>query len=486
MLDPLCHLDLFREYDGPVIDLPDVTMITVDDRSDRDTTKRLERITRWHRRFLRPKREVIFSGARPSVDGIDWQRVEFSSHPRDYNQWCLREAYRCFSTRFVLIWQLDGFVLNPKQWRPSFLEYDYIGSPFFFIPGAVGNGGFSLRSKRLCKMASSLPDQGESAEDAFVCVAHRKRLVKRGLRFAPIELASKWGIESIDPNADLSGVFGFHGKPLLKSALAMLNQNIELRSSKLPVKDRRSCERAQSDPRRTILTNDIYGGTPPVIHCPGRRSAHNAGSWNLFCAISPVSPPCTLTSSATDVITWSSDEKISYLEEQCVRIGIQLTVLGRGITDWKMRMKYDLLREFAKSSRREVIIALDADDTVIQGDPVKCVNELYRTKCKALFGAERSSYPFSSADLKASEFELGKYKKPWVHLNSGLMVAYRSFVVDLPDAERDEDIDQATWRRLQMEMWPDIRVDHRCRVFQNINVARDDPKRETGVSVLPA
>src|SRR6266850_1256662 len=50
-------------------------------------------------------------------------------------------------TSHILTIQWDGWVINPHLWNDDWLQYDYIGAPW--DDGCVGNGGFSLRSKRL-------------------------------------------------------------------------------------------------------------------------------------------------------------------------------------------------------------------------------------------------------------------------------------------------------------------------------------------------
>ena len=63
----------------------------------------------------------------------------------------LQELHDHISTAHALCIQWDGYVLNAQAWDASFLDYDYIGSvwPQFGDGHRVGNGGFSLRSKRL-------------------------------------------------------------------------------------------------------------------------------------------------------------------------------------------------------------------------------------------------------------------------------------------------------------------------------------------------
>ena len=75
------------------------------------------------------------------------------SHEVERNHLLLKKY---IDTDFCLIIQGDGFVIHPENWTDEFLKYDYIGAPwrnlahYSFI--RVGNGGFSLRSKKLLKI----------------------------------------------------------------------------------------------------------------------------------------------------------------------------------------------------------------------------------------------------------------------------------------------------------------------------------------------
>ena len=76
-----------------------------------------------------------------------------------YDRFCSIELSGLFSTTHCIVCQLDGYPINPSQWDESWLKYDYIGAPWpngwlayhgYPFDSRVGNGGFSLRSKRLC------------------------------------------------------------------------------------------------------------------------------------------------------------------------------------------------------------------------------------------------------------------------------------------------------------------------------------------------
>jgi hypothetical protein len=75
----------------------------------------------------------------------------------DYSEFVIKELANYFTTSHVLMAQWDGFIWQTAMWSNEFLQYDYIGAPWpdkFLVKGIprhfnVGNGGFSLRSRRL-------------------------------------------------------------------------------------------------------------------------------------------------------------------------------------------------------------------------------------------------------------------------------------------------------------------------------------------------
>ena len=129
----------------------------------------------------------------------------------DYNRLITRTLAEHLRCDHVLVVQYDGFVLHPDAFETEFLAYDYIGAPW---PGQadadVGNGGFSLRSRRLVDTVASLPyDTSAEAEDLFICRSARALLENHaGLRFAPRALATRFSVEY---PAVPHRTYGFHG-----------------------------------------------------------------------------------------------------------------------------------------------------------------------------------------------------------------------------------------------------------------------------------
>ncbi len=145
-----------------------------------------------------------------------------------YSKFCATELKHYVDTDYVLIVQYDGFILNPNSWTDEFLKYDYIGAPWlvadwsvrdFNFPESllgsrvVGNGGFSLRSKKFLEVSAKLVQDGKipqiHPEDVSLCIWHKDLLTNEGIAIAPPELAAKFSIEGDDDVYD--NQFGFHG-----------------------------------------------------------------------------------------------------------------------------------------------------------------------------------------------------------------------------------------------------------------------------------
>jgi hypothetical protein len=131
----------------------------------------------------------------------------------DYNAFMLEGLPQHVTTPFALVVQWDGFVADPAAWLDHFCDYDYIGAHWFWYEHDhdVGNGGFSLRSRKLLRALAQLRPvlTRDIPEDEQICIALRPLLESDfGIRFAPRDVANCFSYE----RASLQGpVFGFHG-----------------------------------------------------------------------------------------------------------------------------------------------------------------------------------------------------------------------------------------------------------------------------------
>ena len=141
------------------------------------------------------------------------------------------------TTTHALIIQYDSWIINPAQWSDDWLQYDYIGAPWWYADGSpnVGNGGFSLRSKRLmdhlAKYRTAYPLV--HPEDDALCRRYGPALAWEGFRFAPPEVAARFSFERSYPRDWVP--FGFHGQfnwPLVLSP-AQIEARLALAPPKL-------------------------------------------------------------------------------------------------------------------------------------------------------------------------------------------------------------------------------------------------------------
>jgi len=225
--------------------LPNVTLVCVEDGGENkvriasEIIKRLEELFRFHDTKLLSSCDL--SGVTNKIFPINTLE--------EYSVFILNDLINYIDSEFVMIIQTDGYPLNPSAWSDIFLEYDYIGAPWSRLVSdnrlysaplvqpevvtatrgmMVGNGGFSLRSRRLLESVASRnykcePLEWEGAdkkiaynwkfsEDEYICKYLHRDLILDGFTFAPIEVAQLFSTE----NDIWVGQFGFHGRDTIE------------------------------------------------------------------------------------------------------------------------------------------------------------------------------------------------------------------------------------------------------------------------------
>jgi hypothetical protein len=133
----------------------------------------------------------------------------------EYSKFMMKELSDHVHTDYALVIQYDGHVINWQAWDDEFLKYDYIGATWWFKDGMnVGNGGFSLRSKKLMEALKDPRFVHTHPEDMHIARTYRAQLEEMGCVFAPDEVANRFSIEAYStpaPANKYAGQFGFHG-----------------------------------------------------------------------------------------------------------------------------------------------------------------------------------------------------------------------------------------------------------------------------------
>jgi len=202
-----------------MLELPTVTAICYEGSNlSSDQIKYYELMLRHVNRTVRFNSIKFFAHTPHQFEGVEQIAIPRTSR-MDYSRWCLHTLGTYVDTEHVLVFQWDGYPLNPHLWEDEFLQYDYIGSPWLkhqhrklrSSPYQVGNGGFSLRSRKLCQELLKHPLSNEN-EDLYICLDLRPKLEEAGIKFAPVEVAKRFAVEKpISSEHTITNTFGFHG-----------------------------------------------------------------------------------------------------------------------------------------------------------------------------------------------------------------------------------------------------------------------------------
>ncbi len=147
----------------------------------------------------------------------------------EYNNFCLKLNKFEFESDHILLIQDDGYVINAENWNNEFLKYDYIGAPWpndqvwlekfiepslqnfvsdIFNENRVGNGGFSLRSRKFLEYSENFTSCEGIGEDLFLTIINYNKALDNSIIFPDVEEALKFSTEF--------GLFGKDKKKWLK------------------------------------------------------------------------------------------------------------------------------------------------------------------------------------------------------------------------------------------------------------------------------
>lgn len=255
------------------LDLPEVTLVAATGKALQATVRAL-----WEcLAQIRPADTILFSHASPlegNLSGIRHVRTSGMESREAYSKFIIHELAGHIETDFALCVQWDGYVLNAQNWSEEFLTVDYIGAPWpqFDDGHDVGNGGFSLRSRRLLAACVDQRLDDSGAEDIAICRSARPFLERKyGIRFADRDLARRFSYERTVPQGN---EFGFHGafnmsgimpRDEFRKVVASLDEGILRRSDKIELL---KCAIRRCDfGTARILLSSMLGAAPGQTRC---------------------------------------------------------------------------------------------------------------------------------------------------------------------------------------------------------------------------
>lgn len=177
----------------------------------------------------------LFSFEKPSIPyDFEFFKIDKINY-LEYSYFIIKEMPKQIKSEYVLILNHDGYIVNINAWDNNFLNYDYIGAPWHpktLSNARVGNGGFSLRSKKLlnrCMKEDFIIHQLN--DDVMICSVYKDLLESDGIKFAPLDIAAKfsWGGHIPEMYRDWKECFGAHiGKPNFEVEYKMCNEFVNL------------------------------------------------------------------------------------------------------------------------------------------------------------------------------------------------------------------------------------------------------------------
>jgi hypothetical protein len=196
-----------------MLELPTVTLCCVDTKNHALAVRSIARSCR----NIHFARVILFTDTLPaSVDvphGVELQSIDTLQSRGAYSQFMIKNLFEHVTSDHVLVTQWDGYATSPEVWDPAFLDCDYIGAPWTseLNDRNVGNGGFSLRSRRLLEALQDPRVEVRLNEDQEIF--RFRELLEREyqIRIATSALARRFSFEMDRSYVSKVGpTFGFH------------------------------------------------------------------------------------------------------------------------------------------------------------------------------------------------------------------------------------------------------------------------------------
>ena len=175
----------------------------------------------------------------------------------------------------------------------------------------------------------------------------------------------------------------------------------------------------------------------------------------------------------------SGSEGMGLLEESCERAGLKVQVCGQGREPWvNSRDKPEALLEGLALVRTPFVLYADSRDAIV----VSCLDKALREfregfdGCRLLFGADRINWPHVRSFKK---FEDGiappDSAEGFLYLNGGAWIGETEFargffeeVLDTEPVAEAADSEQGRLKKLFPKFHPQVQLDYRCRLIQNL------------------
>jgi hypothetical protein len=206
-----------------MINLPDVTLLAISSIEIPATINALlkccDKIDFGAVKFVSDKKPTNLP------NGIIYEYCPKITNTHEFDVYAFEHLYKHVQTSHMLMCQWHAFILRSYLWDDDWLKTDYIGGLWPWSTNysnaftgeiiRVGNGGFSLRSKKIMSIPFTLGlktvyDRGFSNDDGLLCSYYRKQMLDCGIKYGSIKQSAVFSFENLTQENYGVKNFGYH------------------------------------------------------------------------------------------------------------------------------------------------------------------------------------------------------------------------------------------------------------------------------------
>jgi hypothetical protein len=226
------------------------------------------------------------------------------------------------------------------------------------------------------------------------------------------------------------------------------------------------------------IVNKKYNTRPSILHCPSKNFRNCffldgvRPDWPKLISHFTKTPLDFKVPAKVKVITFSNIKNKTLLEKNLDSVGIDYLILGKQIEKWENIKKIELLVENLPKIDEEFVLVLDAADALVVSSLDNLIKKFSLFGCDVVFNAEPFSWPMESVYFKRED---SICSEPFNHLNSGCFIGKTKFCAQLyleclnycdKITETHKYSDQIKIKPFYLKMYPKIKIDYRCEIFQ--------------------
>ena len=188
--------------------LPDITLVMIETQSPALARLAMEDSMR----DVEFGDTIAFTDQPIAVAGTRWVKVPKWPSVAVCTLFMWYQLPNYIKTKWAILIQWDSWIVNADCWTDEFLDYDYIGAPWWHDDNLNVGNGCGLRSLALMRFLQTNKERfplSTYQEDHLIGRVYRPTLEQNGFRWPSEVLASRFSLECTRPSSD-SRHFMFH------------------------------------------------------------------------------------------------------------------------------------------------------------------------------------------------------------------------------------------------------------------------------------